>query len=199
MLLFLVADKSVQQSDARLDHILSTTKMLGQSLYFLTIGKLDLPDDQKRQQKGLDYAEVKIERDLLRVERDELKSALAKERELSYNPPNINSGFLLTPYKATDQMAGKLCLSLLNGVSGHSCTKSPKTLGHLLVSLGIPLHVSFAWCIPSGPFLKKFMYHSTCGKACCDNSWHEVFECRHAFSFEGQNSTQYRPTNDAES
>ena len=81
MLLFLVADKSVQQSDARLDHILSTTKMLGQSLCFLTIGKSDLPDDQKRQQKGLDYAEVKIERDLLRVERDELKSALAKERE----------------------------------------------------------------------------------------------------------------------
>ena len=71
----------VQQSDARLDHILSTTKMLGQSLYFLTIDKSDLPDDQKRQQKGLDYAEVQIERDLLRVERDELKTALAKERE----------------------------------------------------------------------------------------------------------------------
>ena len=72
---------SVQQSDARLDYILSTTKMLGQSLYFLTIDKSDLPDDQKRQQKGLDYAEVKIERHLLRVERDELKAALAKERE----------------------------------------------------------------------------------------------------------------------
>ena len=55
--------------------------MLGQSLYFLTIDKSDLPDDQKRQQKGLDYAEVQIERDLLRVERDELKTALAKERE----------------------------------------------------------------------------------------------------------------------
>ena len=88
MLLFLVADKSVQQSDARLDHILSTTKMLGQSLYFLIIGKSDLPDDQKRQQKELDYAEVKIERDLLRVERDELKSALAKERER-----NASGGF----------------------------------------------------------------------------------------------------------
>lgn len=45
------------------------TKMLGQSLYFFTIDKSDLPDDQKRQQKGLDYTEVKIERDLLRVER----------------------------------------------------------------------------------------------------------------------------------
>ena len=55
--------------------------MLGQSLYFLTIDKSDLPNDQKRQQKGLDYADVKIERDLLRVERDELKVTLAKERE----------------------------------------------------------------------------------------------------------------------
>lgn len=72
---------SVQQSDARLDHILSTTRMLGQSLYFLTVDKSDLPDDQKRQQKKLDYADIKIERDLLRVERDELKATLAKERE----------------------------------------------------------------------------------------------------------------------
>lgn len=38
---------SVQQADARLDHIISTTRMLGQSLYFLTIDKSDLPDDQK--------------------------------------------------------------------------------------------------------------------------------------------------------
>lgn len=72
---------SVQQADARLDHIISTTRMLGQSLYFLTIDKSDLPDDQKRLQKKLDYADVKIERDLLRVERDELKTALAKEGE----------------------------------------------------------------------------------------------------------------------
>ena len=79
---------SIQQSDARLDHILSTVKMLGQSLYFLTIDKSDLPDDQKRQQKGLDYAEIKIERDLLCVERDELKTALAKERE-----GNASGGF----------------------------------------------------------------------------------------------------------
>lgn len=72
---------SVQQADARLDHILSTTRMLGQSLYFLTIDKSDLSEDQKRQQKKLDYADVKIERDLLRVERDELKIALRKEWE----------------------------------------------------------------------------------------------------------------------
>lgn len=77
---------SVQQADARLDHILSTTRMLGQSLYFLTIDKSDLPDDQKRKQKGLDYADIKIERDLLRVERDKLKTALTKARE------NIASG-----------------------------------------------------------------------------------------------------------
>ncbi len=64
------------------------TKMLGQSLYFLTIDKSDLPDDQKRQQKGLDYAEVKIKRDLLRVERHELKTALANERER-----NASGGF----------------------------------------------------------------------------------------------------------
>ena len=55
--------------------------MLGQSLYYLTIDKSDLPEDQKRQQKKLDYADVKIERDLLRIERDELKITLAKERE----------------------------------------------------------------------------------------------------------------------
>lgn len=79
---------SVQQADARLDHILSTTRMLGQSLYFLTIDKSDLPDDQKRKQKGLDYADIKIERDLLRVERDELQTALAKERER-----NASGGF----------------------------------------------------------------------------------------------------------
>ena len=79
---------SVQQSDARLDYILFTTKILSQSLYFLTIDKSDLSDNQKRQQKGLDYAEVKIERDLLRVERDELKAALAKERER-----NASGGF----------------------------------------------------------------------------------------------------------
>ena len=72
---------SVQQVDARLDQILYTTRMLGQSLYFLTIDKSDLPDDQKRLQKKLDYADVRIERDLLRVERDELKTALAKEEE----------------------------------------------------------------------------------------------------------------------
>ena len=79
---------AVQQADARLDHILSTTRMLGQSLYFLTIDKSDLPDDQKRQQKGLDYGDVKVERDLLRIERDELKTALAKERER-----NASGGF----------------------------------------------------------------------------------------------------------
>lgn len=39
------------------------------------------PDDQKRQQKGLDYAEVKIVSDLLRVEREESKAGLAKELE----------------------------------------------------------------------------------------------------------------------
>ena len=39
---------SVQQADAGLDHILSTTRMLGQSLYFLTINKSDLSNDQKR-------------------------------------------------------------------------------------------------------------------------------------------------------
>ena len=72
---------SVQQADARLEHILSTTTMLGQSLYFLTIDKSDLPDDQKRQQKKLDYADVKLQRDLLRVERDELQKALENERE----------------------------------------------------------------------------------------------------------------------
>ena len=72
---------SVQQADARLDQILSITRTLGQSLYFLTVDKSDLPDDQKRQQKKLDYADIEIERDLLRVERDELKKALAKERE----------------------------------------------------------------------------------------------------------------------
>lgn len=72
---------SVQQADARLDYILFTTRMLDQSLYFLTIDKSDLSEDQKRQQKGLNYGDVKIERDLLRVERDELKTALAKARE----------------------------------------------------------------------------------------------------------------------
>ena len=44
--------------------------------------------------KGLDYAEVKIERDLLRVERDELKAALAKERER-----NASGGFGLMHLK----------------------------------------------------------------------------------------------------
>ena len=43
------------------------------------------------------------------------------------------------------------------------------------------------------------MYHRTCGKGCCDDSWHEVFECRHIFSFEGQNSTPNGPADDAES
>ena len=59
--------------------------MLDQSLYFLTIDK---SNDQKRQQKGLDYAEVKIEKDLLRVERDKLKTALVNERER-----NASGGF----------------------------------------------------------------------------------------------------------
>ena len=62
--------------------------MLGQSLYLLTVDKSDLPEDQKRQQKGLDYGDMKIERDLLRVERDELKTALVKERE-----KNASGGF----------------------------------------------------------------------------------------------------------
>ena len=43
------------------------------------------------------------------------------------------------------------------------------------------------------------MYHRTCGKGCRDNSWHEVFECRHTFSSEGQNATPNGPANDAES
>ncbi len=86
---------SVQQADARLDHILHTTRMLGQSLYFLTIDKSDLPEEQKRQQKKLDYGDIKIERDLLRVERDELKVALAKEQERrarGFGPVQLKGG-----------------------------------------------------------------------------------------------------------
>ena len=42
------------------------------------------------------------------------------------------------------------------------------------------------------------MYHHTYCKACCDNSWHDVFECRHTF-LKGQESTQDGPANEAES
>ena len=43
------------------------------------------------------------------------------------------------------------------------------------------------------------MYHRTCGKGCRDDSWHEVFECRHTFSSEGHNATPNGPANDAKS
>ena len=43
------------------------------------------------------------------------------------------------------------------------------------------------------------MYHRTCSKGCRDDSWHEVLECRHTFSFEGQDSTHNDPADDAES
>lgn len=74
----------VQQADARLDHLLRTTRMVTQTLYLHTIDKSDPPDEKKREEKKLDYAAVYLERDLLQIDCEELKACLSKEIKGKY-------------------------------------------------------------------------------------------------------------------